>query len=118
MAFHRNAADGIDRIEEAGVLHHEHRFMPGGIEPAADGYTLIFLAHLHGVKIPVGKNALKQIVTGHTVRQRHDKANAGAFEFAFDLFSREWIVRHATSNPKCRGNSSIAPTRSLGRNAP
>src|SRR4249920_2607351 len=36
FAFDGDTADRVDGIEEAGVLHHQHRLMAGGVQTAAN----------------------------------------------------------------------------------
>ena len=58
MAFDGDAADGIDRIEKAGVLHHQHRLVAGGVKPAAHRNTFVFFADLHDMIVRIGEQAL------------------------------------------------------------
>jgi len=50
--------------------------MPGTIEPATNGDTLILLAHLHETKVRVLGEALQQVMASGTVRQRDNELDA------------------------------------------
>jgi hypothetical protein len=47
LSFHGDAAQCIDGIQQASMLHEQERTLPGGIEATADRYAFILFADLH-----------------------------------------------------------------------
>jgi hypothetical protein len=88
MAFHRHAADCIDRVEKAGVLHHKDRFLPRGIKAGRNRDTLIFLADLHHFEFRIGNQPFEQVMARDAIGQGHNETDARTPEFIFNRLRR------------------------------
>ena len=72
LVLHRDAADGVDRVEEAGVLDQDQRALVAIGEPGGDADALVFLADADEAQVLVLGDRRQQPGAGDDVGHRKD----------------------------------------------
>ena len=58
LAFHSNAAQHIDGIQQTSMLHKQECALPSSVDATTDQYAFIFFANLHYAQLRIYKHRL------------------------------------------------------------
>ena len=88
-----DAADRVDRIEQAGLLDQEQRAAIAVGEPGADRDALVLLADAHEARVAHLRERAQQALTRRDVGHRDDELDPARLDLADDARAAKEILR-------------------------
>jgi hypothetical protein len=113
--LHRDAADGIDGVEEAGLLDQQQSALAGLGEPGADRDAFVFLANADQARMASRGQRPKQALAGGDIGYGSDELDAARFDFPDEAVAGQPGGVHARRCSCARWHSFPSPI-TLNRN--